>query len=179
MKLLIIILLLVSSCGYKQKQGDPGPTGATGATGAQGLPGVNGTNGKDAVPCSVSPVSGGALVSCPDGTTSLVTNGVNGVNGLDGINGTDGLNGTNGTNGSNGTNGTNATPITTVQFCPNYTGTYPSDFPEFGICIAGNTYAVYWDGRNAWLAQVYPGAYSSTSSSAPCNFTMLANCQVQ
>jgi hypothetical protein len=68
-------------------------------------------------------------------------------------------------------NGTNAA-LTTVQFCPNYTVKYPSTFPEFGIVIDNTIYAVYWDGTNAWLTEVPPGNYASTSTSAPCNFTV-------
>lgn len=66
-----------------------------------------------------------------------------------------------------------------VKFCPSYTGAYPGPFPEYGLCMGGNLYAVYWDKKNAWLAQVYPGHYASTSTSAPCSFTVLPACKVQ
>jgi len=66
-----------------------------------------------------------------------------------------------------------------IKFCPSYTGKYPGPFPEYGICLSGNIYAVYWDNKNAWLAQVYPGRYKSTSTSAPCTFTVEPNCVIK
>lgn len=65
-----------------------------------------------------------------------------------------------------------------VQFCSNYNTTYPTSFPEFGICLNNLLYGVYWDGHNAWLAEIVPGYYLSTSTSAPCNFHVLTNCGV-
>lgn len=78
---------------------------------------------------------------------------------------------------SNGAPGAPAVGFSAIQFCPGYT-TYPSAFPEFGFCSQGSIYAVYWDGHNAWMALVAPGYYASTSTSAPCNFHVAANCQV-
>ena len=81
--------------------------------------------------------------------------------------------------GPTGASGSPGTQVIMVQFCSNAGPTaYPSTFPEYAECINGNLYAVYWDGRNAWLAEVVPGYYASTSTSAPCNFTVYANCQV-
>jgi len=80
--------------------------------------------------------------------------------------------------GINGTNGVDASGVTMVQFCPGYTTTYPSVFPEFATCVSGSLYAVYWDGKNAWQAEVVPGLYESTSTSAPCNFKVGFNCSV-
>lgn len=69
--------------------------------------------------CTVSSVSGGFKVSCPDGTSAIVPNGAmgatgpqgsagsNGSNGATGASGAAGVNGTNGTNGANGSNGSN------------------------------------------------------------------------
>jgi hypothetical protein len=65
-----------------------------------------------------------------------------------------------------------------VQFCTGYTTTYPSVFPEFGFCINSQIYAVYWDGKNAWEGEIVPGYYDSTSTSAPCDFTVSAGCEV-
>jgi hypothetical protein len=65
-----------------------------------------------------------------------------------------------------------------VQFCSQYTTTYPNSFPEFGICSNNILYAVYWNGTNAWLAEIAPGNYMSTSSTSPCNFTVGSNCIV-
>lgn len=68
--------------------------------------------------------------------------------------------------------------LTMVQFCSNYSTSYPTSFPEFGLCLNNLLYGVYWDGHNAWLAQIVPGYYLSTSTSAPCNFHVLPNCGV-
>lgn len=65
-----------------------------------------------------------------------------------------------------------------VQFCPGYTVTYPSMFPEYGFCIEGELYATYWDGKNAFSTKLVAGAYMSTSTSAPCNFQYIGNCKV-
>lgn len=83
-----------------------------------------------------------------------------------------------GPQGPPGPPGTNGTSVIPVQFCPGYTGQYPTTFPEFGLCIGGSLYGVYWDSFNSWLAEVYPGTYKSTSTTAPCDFTVGPNCQV-
>lgn len=75
----------------------------------------------------------------------------------------------------NGTPG--VSPISFVQFCPSVTPTYPSMFPEVGICYNNSLYAVYWDKHNAWLSSIPNGYYKSTSTSAPCNFHVV-NCNV-
>jgi len=108
--------------------------------------------------------------------------GPKGDTGSPGPQGSPGLNGLPGPTGPVGPQGVPGVPgtvTTTVQFCPNASGAYPSSFPEYGLCINNSLYAVYWDGKNAWLAEVYPGYYASTSTSAPCDFTVLTNCEVQ
>jgi hypothetical protein len=100
-----------------------------------------------------------------------------GATGASGTNGTNGINGTNGVNGTNGTNGTDATPVTWVQFCQG-TPSYPSTFPEGGFCINGNIYAVY-STNDGFLTLVPPGTYSSDGVGSSCDFTILADCQIQ
>jgi hypothetical protein len=107
--------------------------------------------------CTVVKTDTGALILCPDGSQVEVSNGLNGTNGV---------------------NGKDAPSVSTVQFCPSVTTNYPTTFPEYGICIDNSIYGVYWDGRNAWLALIPSGYYASTSTTAPCNFTVLTNCQV-
>jgi hypothetical protein len=82
-----------------------------------------------------------------------------------------------GVQGPAGTNGTNGTSPTMVQFCTDVVGHYGT-FPEYGECLGGNIFAVYWDGKNAWLAEVYPGNYESTATGLQCNFTVGTNCSV-
>jgi len=80
--------------------------------------------------------------------------------------------------GPTGPQGASGASISTLEFCPGYVTTYPSTFPEYGICIDNNIYAVFYDGKNAWLAEIVPGDYISTSTSAPCSFTVKENCVV-
>ena len=79
----------------------------------------------------------------------------------------------------NGVNGQDAIQPTMIKFCSNYESSYPTTFPEYGICIDNILYAVYWDNKNSWLTEVTPGYYSSTSTSAPCNFTVKDNCVIE
>lgn len=83
-----------------------------------------------------------------------------------------------GASGPAGPAGVDTANVTAVKFCRNAVTVYPSSFPEYGFCISGRLYATYWDGHNAWSAEVVPGYYASTSTSAPCNFTVSTNCVV-
>lgn len=61
--------------------------------------------------CTVTDVPEGALITCEDGTATLIphakaSDGINGVDGLNGTNGRDGVDGQDGRDGTNGTNGT-------------------------------------------------------------------------
>lgn len=104
-----------------------------------------------------------------DGSTGPT--GPQGPTGPTGATGSIGLPGVNGTNGSNGQNGTNGTVITPIRFCPGPAPTYPSIFPEYGIKIGTNIYAVY-SIPNAFLTLVIPGHYSSTGIGSNCSFTL-------
>lgn len=192
MKTLIILALLLGACGpsYTIVEQMPGPQGSPGPMGSPGPQGPQGPQGNPGSSCTTEQTSTGAVITCTDGSTSIITNGAQGTPGITGQNGTSCTteqtstgatitcpNGsvTTITNGTNGTNGTNATPIVAEQFCKNYTANYPSVFPEFGLLINGSLYAVYWDGKNAWLSVIPPGYYASTSTSAPCDFTVNTN----
>lgn len=132
--------------------------------GARGYTGAQGPAGQDGSSCSVMelPNNEGALVQCTNGTSVVITNGTNGTDGAVGQ------------KGDTGPAGQNATPVTMVKLCPE-AGSYPSTFPEYAFDFAGTLYATYWDGHNAWTSELYPGSYSSTSTSAPCNFTVNAD----
>jgi hypothetical protein len=151
------------------------------------LPGcakVAGPAGANAAPTVVTeqPASpeqcpnGGVQVNIGD-TQSVICNGANGAPGATGSTGAAGATGPQGQPGQNGINGTNATPVTTIQFCPGVTPTYPSNFPEYGICLSGNLYAVY-SANGGFLALIPPGVYSSDGINASCDFTVRANCEV-
>jgi hypothetical protein len=83
-----------------------------------------------------------------------------------------------GPQGIPGTNGTPGTTITPIQFCPGVVPSYPSTFPESGLCIDGSLYAVYSANDGFWTL-IPPGTYSSNAIGSNCTFTVLPNCVVQ
>lgn len=130
--------------------------GKTGAVGPKGdsVVGASGTNG---LGCSVSsvPVSGdvpngGSLITCGDGSSSLVLNGSNGVDGQAGYPGT---------------------VLTPVQFCQGFQQSYPNVFAESGFLINGVMWGVYSD-HGGFMAELPPGTYSSNGINASCTFTI-------
>lgn len=176
-KLVLMACVLLWSCGgvFEGPKGSPGIaglSGVTGATGAQGLPGTS---------CSVVPDPSGAAIVCPGSQTVIIDNGSPGTDGTDGKDASPCTVSATGSSGATITcpDGSESTiaGVTMVQFCSNYTTTYPSSFPEFGFCIGGVLYATYWNGSQAFTAEVVPGLYESTSPQG-CTFTVYANCEV-
>ncbi|HXH74554.1 MAG TPA: hypothetical protein VNJ08_06290 [Bacteriovoracaceae bacterium] len=137
-----------------------------------GINGTNGVNGVDGINTSVALKSIASSITCPYGGVKFTSgnltpvevcngsNGINGVNGLpgiqgipglagsDGINGVDGddgIDGINGVDGEESINGTNAN-ITPVKFCP----TDDSTFPEYGLLIGDDLFAVHWEKTKAF-----------------------------
>lgn len=130
--------------------------------------GLNGTNGTS----SIISVSQASVAQCANG--GLVFNTENGnVNQSNIV-----CNGATGPQGQQGPSGVDLSSVSVVQFCSGYQTSYPNSFPEFGMCVNGNLYAVYWNGSDAWLAEIVSGYYASTSTSAPCNFTVTSGCNV-
>lgn len=135
--------------------------------------------------CTVKQVTGGAQITCPDGTTQFVSNGTDGSTGPQGNTGaagTAGSNGTNGTNGSNGTNGTNGTngsnghnalvgsSVADPSVCSNggsvYTmGTDSNDDSTLELTEVSTT-AVVCNGTNGVNAA--PTPFSTVSLVEPC-----------
>lgn len=105
--------------------------------------------------------------------------GTPGNDGRDGLDGSNGRDGANGTDGRDGVDGEDGDSVTMVRFCAGQTTVYPTSFPEYGFCIGGVLYGTYWDGHQAWTAQIAPGAYRSTATGLGCNFTVTSNCGVQ
>lgn len=99
-----------------------------------------------------------------------------GPQGAQGIPGPQGPSGNTGATGISGAAGTNGTVITIIQFCPGVE-TYPSVFPEVGLCINNKIYAVY-SKNDGFLTEVVPGAYNSNAVGSNCNFTVLPNCVI-
>ena len=138
---LLFILVLLTNCG---------PNGVTPLQGPQGPAGTNGSSCTVTnVPVSAPTPNGGTLLSCPDGTSSLILN------------------------GSNGTAGTLITPI---QFCPGTT-TYPTTFSEVGFCIDNTLWAVY-SLNGGFMTEIVPGTYSSNGVNSSCTFIVSPNCTV-
>lgn len=109
----------------------------------------------------------------------LTACGKDGTNGINGQAGTPGVNGKDGLNGTDGEGGQDATPVTMIKFCPNEREVYPSNFPEYGMCIDNNLYAVYWNGNAAFLAKLLPGRYTTTAIGGNCTFTVKSDsCKV-
>jgi hypothetical protein len=152
-----ILAMFLSACGITSA-GPPGPQGLQGGRGNQGVPGNGGTNCTVAtLGVSVATPNGGSLISCTDGTSSVVLNG---------------------SNGADGTDGSPGTVVTPMQFCPSsFVQSYPSTFAESGICIDNVMYGVY-SANGGFLAALPPGQYSSDGINASCTFTIGANCQI-
>lgn len=170
----LLLFLFLCSCALPNNSlvAVPGPAGSPGpigSTGPQGTPGISIVSTATPDLSNTCGNTGTVIMMAQDteqlGVWSPLDNNQTAILVCNGINGT------------NGTNGVNSTAISTVQFCPGYTS-YPSSFPEFGLCVNSAIFAVYWDGRNAWLAETVPGYYESTSTSAPCNFTVKTNCVI-
>lgn len=155
---------------------------ATGGCGTQmtflPAPGPSGLPGADAKPCSVAQSATGAVITCPDGTSTAISNGQS-ITGAQGVQGSQGIQGVTGNTGPQGVPGTDAPSVTVVQLCASWGQTsYPSNFPEQALCIGNNLLGVYWNGTQAFLALLPPGDYTSTSPQG-CNLTILPNCQIQ
>jgi hypothetical protein len=148
-KLYLISILILAGCGGAGIM--PGPVGPQGP---KGDPGTS---------CTVSTVligeltpTGGALITCDDGTNAFIANGAN---------------------GSNGSNGTNGTVVTPIQFCPG-TSSYPSTFIEVGFCINDSIWAVY-SANGGFLTEILPGKWSSNAIGSRCDFTVLPHCRIK
>ena len=64
-----------------------------------------------------------------------------------------------------------------VQLCkgaPSY-----GMFFEFAQCVDNKLYAVYWNGKDAFLTELPPGEYRSTSTGLGCNFTVIKKCDIK
>lgn len=64
--------------------------------------------------------------------------------------------------------------VTVVQFCPGSVPSYPNVFPEVGIVINNQIYAVY-STLGGFLTLLMPGYYASNAVGSACNFTVNAD----
>lgn len=95
--------------------------------------------------------------------------------------GKDGAQGVQGEAGPRGQSGTNGTNVTMIKFCPQFPDTYGSSYPEYGMCVDNNLYAVYFNnaGKISWLTLLTSGNYTTTTSFGNCNFKVKPNCIVE
>jgi hypothetical protein len=101
--------------------------------------------------------------------------GPEGPPGLNGEVGAVGPQGPQGQQGAQGPAGLDGTQITPVKFCSE-AASYPTTFPEYGLCINGGLYAVYSE-KGGFLALIPNGTYRSNAVGSVCNFTV-NGCQV-
>lgn len=120
---------------------------------------------------------------CGDGTVHIPgpqgpagPQGPQGQKGDAGLGGINGLQGQIGPQGIAGVPGSPGTVVTFVKFCLQ-TLSYPSTFPEYGLCLNGELFAVYSQ-NGGFGVKVPPGSYYSNGINSSCNFTVGANCAV-
>lgn len=176
----ICVILLTFACGKTLEFPTPGLQGPAGPQGAPGVAGAPGSScSVTAIGATLATPNGASLITCSDGSQSLVLNGTpgsQGIAGQNGQNGHDGHDGSQGSQGAQGTAGTPGTVITSVKFCSG-SDSYPSTFAEVGFCISGKLYAVYSD-HGGFLTEVVPGSYSSNGINSSCTFTVYTSCTV-
>jgi hypothetical protein len=151
-----------------------GVNGQDGLDGIDGQDGQDGADGQDGTNASVTLETIAANVNCPTGGVKIyatgsapveVCNGINGLNGEQGLQGVQGIPGLNGANGVDGQDGSDGTQVLPVKFCPNDNST----FPEYGLMVGSELFAVYWgttpaspSTAQAFLTKLVPGQYRST-----------------
>jgi hypothetical protein len=140
---LLGLVLTLTAC-------EDGRNGPQGQRGRQGFPGYNGTS------CSVTAVSNGSIISCEDGTSTVVLNGTDGVDGNDGADGTP-----------------TAYSVQEIIKPCNETGSSEVLLKLYN----GELLAHYSHGSRQYLALLTPGSYQLTDGSA-CNFTVNADMTV-
>lgn len=118
----------------------------------------------ESVASSAACPNGGVKISATGSSTVEVCHGSQGLQGAQGIQGQQGLQGIQGASGS---------VVTPVKFCP----TDNSSFPEYGLMIDGELYAVFWgptpasSAHQAFLSKVTSGNYVSTGGNG-CLFSV-------
>jgi hypothetical protein len=139
-----------------------------------GINGSNGTNGTNGTNESITLESLASSPACPSGGVKITSSSASAVevcNGVNGLNGEQGLPGVQGIPGLAGSSGTIVTP---VKFC----ATDNSTFPEYGLMIGEELFAVYWGSTpaspstpQAFLTKLVAGNYMSTGGNN-CLFTI-------
>ncbi len=122
--------------------------------------------------CNVVKAENQTTITCPDGSTAIVNDGIAGDRGDQGPAGVQGSTGPQGIDGNQGVPGSSVVPILP---CPSLTSPYPEEL----FCIDRTLYAVY-DANSAQvhLAAIPAGNYVTTDGRA-CHFTVIAGCEIQ
>ncbi len=158
---ILLCFLALTACGQTTTLSvsplPQGPKGDKGDKGDQGIPGLNG------VSCNVSPIVGGAIVACTDGTAAYIADGAKGDKGDTGDAGQDGQNGQDGAPAP-----VNPYAITSViDPCGDQAG-----FDEVLLKLANGTIlAHYSDGAKQFLVTIGTGNYVTTDGNA-CYFSV-------
>lgn len=159
----ILVLSLLVGCGHANKPKD-------------------GKDGADGSSCSVYPVSNGAIITCTDGTQSVIFNGLKGETGDKGETGNVGDTGSAGRDGVDGRDGSDGAdaPIQAygVSSVIDVCGTKPGMFNEVLLKLNnGQIMAHYSDGQKQFLSLLGPGSYQTTDGTG-CFFTVTTDFQI-
>jgi hypothetical protein len=138
--------------------------------GCQQLKGLPGQNGLDGNTPKISTVPA-TLTECPTGGVEITIDDLSTSVICDGLEGGQGPTGPQGITGLPGTPGAPAPQIQIIQFCPDADPEYPTTFPEIGLRIYGQLYAVY-SALGGYLFHVLPGYYASNAIGSSCSFTV-------
>jgi hypothetical protein len=148
---IVVLTILTAACAPQVQYNRPGivgPAGPAGETGPRGSDGIDGQG------CTVTTAYGGALISCGDGASTVVLNGINGTNGQDAP-------------------PTAYTVTEIIDPCGKQTA-----FDEVLLRLAnGQLIAHFANGANQFLTIVGQGSYSSTDGTH-CFFTVTADGEV-
>lgn len=110
-------------------------------------------------------------LSCPDGTTQVIKNGVNGTNGINGTNGADGAAGINGTNGADGAPGANGADGKSVEVIDPCGSESANGFDEVLLRLPDRTIISYFKlGTYEHLAKLKPDVAYMTTDDTNCEF---------
>jgi hypothetical protein len=96
--------------------------------------------------------TGGVLITSESGSVPV-------------CNGEDGLQGEQGETGLAGQDGSSIIP---VKFCEDSKANYP----EYGLKIGSDIFAVFWTKGEAFLTKLTPGTYVTTTGNHDCHFTL-------
>jgi hypothetical protein len=122
--------------------------------------------------CTIKRVSGTEVrITCPDGTSEVVKDGVNGVDGINGTNGTNGVNGADGINGTNGTNGANGADGKGVEVIDPCGAESQIGFDEILLRLPDRTIIAYFKFDSyEHLTRLVPGHSYVTTDDTKCEF---------